>query len=227
MKTAILHLRHTKLSAFWNLTVPYLTATNDHTQDGPTHTYAVTLAFAHASMEVCTHICTLMQHGCALALMCSHALIVCATVHMYTHIHVHIHLRIQIYAHAHATTYTSGHIHTVCCILPHTYSRSDMHAHSLMQAHSCTNTSYSHSCTQSCPLTLVNAHSCMPTHAHPLVHAYTPVHQHTLAHAHTIAHAHTLTHARRHLNPPKIRKHTPRSVGIHWLPRKYSFHLGA
>ena len=51
-----IHLCHAKLSAFWNLTVPYLTATHGHTQDGPTHTYAVTLVVTHISMRAHKHL---------------------------------------------------------------------------------------------------------------------------------------------------------------------------
>ena len=84
MKTAILHLRHTKLSAFGNLTVPYLTATNDHTQDGPTRTYAVALAFALTSMHVRTHMYVHSRRR--------------------THSRTHVHFRTHAHWRAHAST---------------------------------------------------------------------------------------------------------------------------
>ena len=186
-ETAILHLHHMKLLDIQNLTVLYLTATNDHTQDGPTRTYAVALAFAHTSMRVCTHMYVHSR---------SHTLIVCTTAHMYTHAYKHTHVRIQIYAHAHATTYTSEYIRTVCRRLPHTFSCSHMHTCSLMQARTFTTHTHAH--------TVVHSHS------------WTLPRARTLVRAHTLAHAHTFARTRKHLKPPYIHKHKSRPVGIHW-----------
>ena len=172
-----------------------------HTQS---HLRSLILACMYAHICMCTGAPQTLTHTHVL----THAN--CVYNHAYVHAHAYVHSRIQIQAHAHASTYTSGYIPTVCCTLPHTYSCSRMHACSLMHARSCSNICYAHLCT----------HSCLPT----LVHAHSP--SHALAYAHTLAHAHT--HAsRKHLNPSYIYKHTPKPVGIHWQPSKYSFHLGA
>ena len=147
MKTAILHLRHPKLSTFWDLTVLYLTATHCHTEDWPLCTYAVTLTFAHIAC-MCAHSHTIIFTR-ARTFMWSYTLTRAHDQHMYTHAHMHTHVRIEIYAHA--TTYTCVYnIRTVCCLLTPTYSRSDMHAQLR------TNTCYAHSSPHSRPLTLVH-----------------------------------------------------------------------
>ena len=185
MKTAILYLRHTKCSVIWNLTVPYLTAINDHTQDGPTRTYAVTLAFDHTSIHMYVHmyvcplpcICMYMHmyvHTYVCTLAHSHTLIVCTTAHMYMHAHMHTHMRIQIYAQAHATQHTCVYIRTICRIFLNTYSRSHMHVHALMHARSLA--------------THVRAHTVVHSHS------YTPKHARTVAHAHACTPTRTLAH---------------------------------
>ena len=151
--------------------MPYLTATHNRTQDGPTSTYAVTVALAYTSMHVRRH---MYVHRAPRLRAHTHVLtpIVRPTAHMYTHV------QIQIYAHAHTTTYTCVYICTVCRMLPHTNSH--MHARSLMHARSCTH---------SRSLILMNAHSCSPTReqisAHTLVHApsFTHLRAYTLMHA--------------------------------------------
>ena len=186
IKTAILHLRHTKLSAFWNLTVPYLTATHDHTQDGPTLTYvAVTLAFAHTSMHVCVHMYVHSRTTFTPTPVLTHT----SRVHNRTYAHSRAN---TIYAHAHATTYTCAYIRTICHILTHTCSSS--HIHVSIFAHSSSNTWYAHSCTRSRPLALLNAYSCTPTREH--TRTSTLVHKHAHSRMHTPAR--TLLYTRAH-----------------------------
>ena len=105
---------------FWNLSVPYLTATNDHTQDGPTCTYAVTLTFAYTIMHVCTHkyVCS-CTHTCAHKLVHAYAL---THIHLCTHTYTHS-------AHAHTHTHLCMDTHTLAYGHTHTRAHTPAHAH--------------------------------------------------------------------------------------------------
>ena len=154
MKTAILHLRHAKLSGFWCLTVPYLTATHIHTQDGLTRTYAVTLAFAHISM----HVCTLVHaHSCA------HTYSSCAQQRVYARVYLHS------CANTNFCTCTHNHIHV--CVYTHSLSHAS--AYILTQSHSYTPTHTRTLMYEHLLRTLVHTQSFTHTRERPLVHAHT------------------------------------------------------
>ena len=180
MKTAILHLRHTKLSAFWSLTVPYLTATNDHTQDRPTRTYSLTLAVAHTSMHVRKHMYVRSRTTVEHLHSCAHTHSSCAQPHICTRTRIckltckykFMHMRTQpntragIYAQSVADFRT--HNHAVACMHAYAWTlATHTRAHTVVHSHSSTHTR---------PLTLVNAHSWTPTHSHALTHAHMRTH---------------------------------------------------
>ena len=171
--------------------MPYLSVTNEHTQEGPTRKYVVTLAFAHTGMPVRTHMYVHSRTPFAHSHSCAHTHSLCAQPcictctlmceHKFMHMRRQPHTRAGIYAqaitcyrtHTHAVIHGCMHIHTRT-FATHTRAHSVIHSHSWMHT---------------CARLLVNTHSCTPTFARPLIHAHSCMH--TCPHTHARAHAST------------------------------------
>ena len=132
--------------------MPYLTATQDHTQDGPMRTYAVTLKFAHTSMYV---------HSSTGTHSCAHTLIMRPIAsYMHTNLCIcapnHIHVCVYLQVCTHAVTYIILFLLTNARTLA-THTRIHTVVYSL--AYSCTHTS-AFSRTYSCARRFANGLLC-------------------------------------------------------------------
>ena len=135
--------------------MPYLTATNDYTQDKPTRTYAVTLAFAHTSKHLLTRMyvhsrttvahlrsCAHTHSSCVQPRICTRSRMCTLTCeYKFMHRHTQPHTRAGIYAQS--VTYFRTHTHTVSCVHAHSFTheqllRTLVHTQSSTHTRECT-----------------------------------------------------------------------------------------